>query len=366
MADARPPVGGLGGVTHRHTRFAVPGSSSRSHRWWSGVQSAAEAAAASGEAGARVRPTDAAGRTGRGLGPWSSGRRRQRLIELCFLLPAVAFLLLFFGFPVVKNVLMGFQSYTTRTFYTGEAPWVGLANYSTVIHSAVFSKAMLNTLLFTVGSILGQFVLGLAIAVYFWRRFPLSDLLRSLLLLPWLIPLIVSSAIWRWILDQDNGALNRFLNDLHLTGSRPGWLTSTSLALLAVIIVNIWIGIPFNTTILYGGLQDIPEELYEAAALDGATGWRAFRYVTWPLLRPVVNVVLVLGVVYTLKVLDIILGLTGGGPANATQTLATQSYHLSFVEFDFGQGAALSNILIVISLAFALLYLRLSRRSLEE
>ena len=87
-----------------------------------------------------------------------------------------------------------------------------------------------------------------------------------------------------------------------------------------MIVVNIWIGIPFNMTILYGGLQDIPEELYEAAALDGATGWKAFRYITWPLLRPVVSVVLVLGVVYTLKVLDIILGLTGGGPANATQT----------------------------------------------
>ena len=97
-----------------------------------------------------------------------------------------------------------------------------------------------------------------------------------------------------------------------------------------MIVVNIWIGIPFNTTILYGGLQDIPEELYEAAALDGATGWRAFRHVTWPLLRPVVSVVLVLGVVYTVKVLDIILGLTNGGPANATQTIATQSYHLSF------------------------------------
>ena len=94
-----------------------------------------------------------------------------------------------------------------------------------------------------------------------------------------------------------------------------------------MIGVNIWIGIPFNSTILYGGLQDIPEELYEAAALDGATGWRAFRHITWPLLRPVVSVVLVLGVVYTLKVLDIILGLTGGGPANATPDLATQSYH---------------------------------------
>jgi multiple sugar transport system permease protein len=296
----------------------------------------------------------------------SSARRRQRLLELSFLLPAVTYLLLFFGYPVLKNVVMGFQHYTISTFYTGQAPWVGLSNYTEVIHSAIFGKAVLNTVLFTVGSIAGQFTLGLAIAVYFHRHFPLSGVLRSLLLLPWLIPLIVSSTIWRWILDQDHGALNRILAGSHLAGGRPGWLTSTSLALIACILVNIWIGIPFNTTILFGGLQDIPEELYEAAALDGATGWRAFRHVTWPLLRPVVNVVLVLGVVYTLKVLDIILGLTGGGPANATQTLATQSYHLSFVEFDFGQGAALGNILIVVSLAFALLYLRANRRALDE
>src|SRR5215212_11072163 len=169
MADARPTVGGAGAATHRHGPFDPARPSPRSHRWWSGVHSAAESAT-TGEAGAGGRPTDVAGRTGRRRGRWSPGRRRQRLIEVCFLLPAVVYLLLFFGYPVVKNVLMGFQHYTTRTFFTGEAPWVGLGNYSTVINSAVFSKAMLNTALFTVGSILGQFVIGLAIAVYFWRR----------------------------------------------------------------------------------------------------------------------------------------------------------------------------------------------------
>ena len=133
-----------------------------------------------------------------------------------------------------------------------------------------------------------------------------------------------------------------------------------------MILVNVWIGIPFNVTLLYSGLQDIPDELYEAGALDGATGWKAFWHITWPNLRPVVGVVLVLGVVYTLKVLDIILGLTGGGPANATQTIATQSYSASFVEFKFGEGAALSNILILISLVFAAIYLRGTRRQVDE
>jgi len=293
---------------------------------------------------------------------WWSPRRRERLLQLAFLVPAGLYLVAFFGYPLAQNIVMGFQEYTTATFYTGEAPWVGLANYVDVATSAVFGTAVLNTALFTIGSIAGQFGIGLAVALFFRHRFPLSGVLRSLLLLPWLIPLIVSGAVWRWILDQDNGVLNTVLGSL-LGGLHPGWLTSTSVALVAVVLVNIWVGIPFNTTILYGGLQDIPQELYEAAALDGATGWRAFRHVTWPLLRPVVTVVLVLGVVYTLKVLDIILGLTGGGPANATQTLATQSYHLSFQEFDFGRGAAMGNILIAISFVFALLYLRVARRA---
>ncbi|WP_228514468.1 carbohydrate ABC transporter permease [Frondihabitans sp. VKM Ac-2883] len=288
----------------------------------------------------------------------------ERLFQLLFLVPAAVYLLLFFGFPVAKNVIMSFQAYTTTTFYTGEAPWVGLQNYVKVLGSQLFGTALLNTALFTIGSIVGQFAIGLLFALFFRRNFPLSGVLRSLLLLPWLLPLIVSSAVWKWILDQDSGVLNQFLGGVGI-GPVP-WLTSPSVALITVILVNIWIGIPFNTTILYGGLQDIPEELYEAGSLDGATGWKAFRHITWPMLRPVVSVVLVLGVVYTVKVLDIILGLTNGGPANATQTIATQSYDLSFKQFDFGSGAALSNILIVISALFAIVYLRLNRKAVDD
>jgi len=283
-----------------------------------------------------------------------------------FVVPAGLFLLLFFGYPVVKNVTMSLQAYTAKTFFTGEAPWVGFANYSTVVGSHLFIPALLNTALFTIGSIAGQFAIGLALASFFKRRFPLNNFLRSMLLLPWLLPLIVASATWRSILDQDSGILNQFLGGLGLIEDPVPWLTSPAVALLAVIIVNIWIGIPFNVTILYGGLQDIPEELYEAGALDGATGWKAFRHITWPNLRPVVSVVLVLGVVYTIKVLDIILGLTNGGPANSTQTLSTRSYQESFVNFDFGVGAAYSNILILISLLFAIIYLRANRRAVDE
>ncbi|WP_136192612.1 carbohydrate ABC transporter permease [Actinomyces procaprae] len=291
-------------------------------------------------------------------------RRREEAFRWAFLAPAIAFLLLYFGYPIVKNLMMSVHDYTTRTFYTGEAPFVGLANYAAVVKSSVFSTALINTVLFTVGSITGQFTIGLALAVFFKKHFPLNGVMRSLMLLPWLLPMIVSSAIWKWMLDKDSGVVNQLLG---LAGvENIPWLTSTEVALVAVVMVNIWLGIPFNMTILYSGLQDIPDELYEAAALDGATGWKAFRNITWPLLRPVVSVVLILGVVYTLKVLDIILGLTEGGPSGATETLATQSYRLSFANFEFGQGAALGNILVLISLVFALAYLRMTRSGVED
>ncbi|RKR76170.1 carbohydrate ABC transporter permease [Frondihabitans australicus] len=300
--------------------------------------------------------------------PMRPGQRRARILantmRWLFVIPAAIFVAVFFGYPIVKNIVMSFQDYGTRTFFTGEAPWVGISNYVQVFSSSLFTTSLINTGLFTVGSIVMQFAIGLGLALFFKRNFPLSGFLRGLLLLPWLIPLIASSAIWKWLLDQGSGALNQGLALFGIPA--VPWLVDPNLALVAVIGVNIWLGIPFNTTILYSGLQAVPEELYEAASLDGATGWKAFRHITWPSIRSVVSVVIVLGVVYTLKVVDLILGLTGGGPANSTQTLATNAYHQSFVNFEFGVGAAVSNVLIVVSFVFAMVYLAITRKAVDE
>lgn len=290
--------------------------------------------------------------------------RLRGLAAVGFLLPAIVYVLVFFGYPLASNLLMSVQDYTVRSFYTGDAPFVGLANYQAVLTNTLFVTAAVNTVLFTVGSIVCQFGIGLALAVFFNGRFLGSTTLRSLLLLPWLLPLVVSGAVWRWMFDQDHGVLNAALRLLHLSG--VPWLTSTGWALPAVIITNIWIGIPFNMVILHGGLRAIPEPLYEAAALDGAGGWQRFRHITWPLLRPVTGIVLMLGLVYTIKVFDVIMVVTGGGPANATQTLTTWSYSLSFHDFAFGQGAAVGDVLILVATVFGLLYLRTARASLAE
>lgn len=286
-------------------------------------------------------------------------RRRRTLAQWGFVAPAVLFMLLFFGCPLVRNVVMSFRHYTPSTFFTGKAPFNGLDNWRTVFRDDLFGKALWQTIVFTAGSIAGQFCAGLALAVFFARRFPLNGVLRALLLLPWLVPTVVSGVVWRRILDQDTGVLNSFLG-LFGIGHTP-WLTSTHVALLAVILVNVWIGIPFNMVILHGGLQEIPREVHEAAALDGASGWRTFRSVTLPLLRPVVTVVLVLGFMSTVKILDLVLALTDGGPADSTQTLGTLTYQNSFVQLDFGAGAVVGDVLILISAVFAVFYLRANR-----
>ncbi|WP_406425554.1 carbohydrate ABC transporter permease [Streptomyces sp. NBC_01589] len=286
-------------------------------------------------------------------------KRRRKLAQWGFLAPAVVFMLLFFGYPLVRNVVMSFQDYSPSTFFTGKAPFNGFDNWKNVFQNDLFGKALLQTILFTIGSLIGQFCIGLALAVFFTKRFPLNGVLRSLILLPWLVPMVVSGIVWRRILDQDTGVLNSFLG-IFGVGDTP-WLTSTSMALVSVVLVNIWIGIPFNMVILYGGLQEVPKELYEAAALDGASAWRTFRSITLPLLKPVITVVLVLGFMSTVKILDLILALTDGGPADSTQTLGTLTYQNSFVSLDFGAGAVVGNILILISAVFAVFYLRANR-----
>jgi len=297
--------------------------------------------------------------------PAHHARRRERAAQWLFLTPALLYMAAFFGYPIVKNVVMSFQNYSVSSLYTGAAPFAGLLNYRAIFGSGLFGQLAWNTAVFTVLSLAGQFTIGLALALFFARSFPLNGVIRALLLLPWLIPLVASATVWRWMLGQD-GVVNSLLESMHLapTAGVP-WLASTNVALFAVTLVNIWIGIPFNMVILYSGLREIPTEIHEAAALDGVAAIAGFRYITWPMLRPVVTVVLILGFIYTVKVIDIILVITGGGPANASQTLAVQSYQLSFKTFLFGQGAAMGNILILISLILALVYLRFNRAGLR-
>jgi multiple sugar transport system permease protein len=282
-----------------------------------------------------------------------------------FLAPVVGYLLTCYAYPLYENLDLSFRDYTVYSFVHGGAPFAGVSNYASIVDDPVFYPALIHTLVFTALSLVFQFAIGLALALFFSRHFPLSGLLRALFLVPWLLPLIVSGSTWAWMLDSSYGIVNAALQAV---GVGPvNWLTSPSWSLPSVVIANVWIGVPFNLVLLYSGLQAIPEHLHEAAAIDGAGPWQRFRRITWPLLRPVSAITLLLGLVYTLKVFDIIWIMTRGGPDNSSATFATWSYQLGFGNLvpRFGPGAAVGNLLVVMALIAGLVYVRARRRLME-
>lgn len=292
--------------------------------------------------------------------------RRQQLAAWLFIAPVAIYLVMFYAYPLYRNLDLSFRNYTLRSFITGSADFVGLENYRAVLSDPAFGTALWNTVVFTGVSLLFQYAIGLALAVFFFRKFPLATTLRALFLVPWLLPLLVSASVWAWMLNSDSGVINWFLKSIGLDPIY--WLTSPSWSLTSVLITNIWIGIPFNLVVLYSGLQAIPDELYEAAALDGASKWATFWRITFPLLRPVSAITLLLGLVYTLKVFDIIWVMTRGGPGDSSMTLAIWSYRLGFGGGSphLSPAAAVGNVLIVIAFIFGLLYIRAQRKAMNS
>lgn len=293
-------------------------------------------------------------------------RRPRRLdgrwTAWAFLAPVTCYLLAFYAYPLYRNIELSLREYTVRSFVQGGAPFAGLENYRQILTDPTFGPALAHTAVFTGASLAFQFTIGLGLAIFFHQHFPLSRTLRALFLVPWLLPLIVSASTWSWMLNSDAGVVNAALGVIGL--DPVNWLTSPRWSLVSVIIANIWIGVPFNLVLLYSGLQAIPTTVQEAAALDGVTGWQRFRHITFPLLRPVSAITLLLGLIYTLKVFDIIWIMTKGGPTDSSTTLATWSYRLGFGSLlpSFGPGAAVGNLLIVLALVAGLGYLRVQRR----
>lgn len=299
----------------------------------------------------------------------ATGHRRpgrqpaRRWTALAFLAPLIVYLALFYAYPLYRNVELSVHDYTPRAFVQGDPEFTGLKNYLDIVTDDAFLSALGDTALFTLVSIAFQYTIGLALAVFFHRSFRLGGVLRAMFLVPWLLPLIVSASTWSWMLNSDNGIVNAFLGAFGI--GQVNWLTSPDTALLAVTAANIWLGVPFNLVILYAGLQNIPPDLYEAAGLDGANAWQRFWRITFPLLRPVSAITLLLGLIYTLKVVDIIWIMTRGGPADASTTLAIWSYREAFGtgQPDFSPAAAVGNLLILIAFAAGLLHVRLRKEA---
>ena len=292
--------------------------------------------------------------------------RRQRLAGWLFLAPAIAYILFAFALPIIYNVMLSFELSSPATISKLTAPFAGLANYRFILSDPTSRAAIIHTFEFTAGSLVGQFVIGFALALLFTLRFPGRTVGRALIIVPWLLPLIVTGVIFKFLFQLEGGAVNQLLMNVGLAHHPIDWLDDPHLGLLTVLIANIWLGVPFFVLLLYSALQDVPGEVKEAALMDGAGPWQRLRLIIVPIILPVIEVTLLLGFVFTVKVFDLVIALTGGGPANASQLITTWSYNLSFQQFSFGEGAALNNVLLVLALICSPLYLFLSRSSLRR
>jgi multiple sugar transport system permease protein len=291
---------------------------------------------------------------------WAAHLRKHS--NYLFIVPMLIYMIVTMAYPIVVNLQTSLYDLNVMTFRRGTAAFVGLDNYIGLIGDSAFRHAVLISLIFTGVSLTLQFTIGFALALFFNRPFPGNGILRSMLLLAWLLPSVVAGNLFRWMYDGDYGVINFFLNSLGLHDATRYWLLDPSTALLGTILANAWVGIPFNMLLLLAGLQNISPTLYEAATVDGAGTTDRFLHITLPLMRPVALGVLLLAFIYTFKVFDLIYVMTSGGPVDSTTVLPIQIYRLNFSYFRFGEGAAAATLLLLGLLFLAIGYARLIRR----
>lgn len=287
---------------------------------------------------------------------------RHDNVGLLFALPAVVYMMIFVGYPIVHNIILGFQDVDVMNFLRGQKHFIGFDNYVALFHDEVLIKSLVNTLVFTVSCLFFQFLIGFALALFFNRKFSLAKPIRGILMMPWMIPMTVTALMFKFMFSTSVGIVNNILTGTGLTSANIEWLTDQKLAMIPVIIANVWIGIPFNMILISTGLTSIPNELYESAAIDGAGRVQQFFRITLPLMRSTIESILVLGFIYTFKVYDLVYVMTSGGPVNSTQLMSTYSYKLSFDNFLYSKGSAVANILLVILMLVGILYLRITTK----
>ena len=290
---------------------------------------------------------------------YSSEFIREERKGYLFVLPALIFMLAFVGYPIIYNFILSFRDVNVTTFSQAIKPFVGLKNYIEVFQDPTLAISIWNTLVFTLGSISIQFVVGLGLALLFNMKFKVSEPLRGLMVVSYLIPMTVTALLFKFMYSTSGGIINELLMKAHLISQPIGWIIDSKTSMFSVILTNSWVGIPFNMLLLTTGLSNISSTLYEAGKVDGANVFQRFFKITLPSLKPAILSVLVLGFIYTFKVFDLVFVMTNGGPVNSTELMSTFAYKLSFTQFSFSKGAAVANILFAILFCVSLGYLAL-------
>src|ERR1700704_725894 len=291
-------------------------------------------------------------------GPITRLLEDERWLATCLMLPTVILLGLFIAHPFVNGILLSVTD--TRVGVPGH--FVGMDNFVKIWTDDIFHVAVYNTCLYTFVTTVFKRGLGLWLALLLNRHFRGKAFARAFILLPFIIPTVLSTFAWKWMFDPTFSVLNWMLFHLGIIKTRINWLGDPHLAMISVIIVNVWRGVPFYAISLLAGLQTISPELHEAAAIDGARAWNRFRYVTWPLLLPVTMVVVLFSVIQTFADFQLVYVLTGGGPANHTHLFATYAYQIGVGTGLLSEGAAVSLAIFPVLLLVVIIQLVYIRR----
>ncbi len=275
------------------------------------------------------------------------------------LAPTAVLILVLIGYPFVRALWLSFHK---KLLGQPIAPWVGLQNYDTLLHDQRFWLAVKNALVFTGGSVAIKLVIGLTIALILNEALPLRNLWRSIILLPYAMPTLVSVLVWKWMYNDTAGVLNYLLNETNIKEGPMLWLADPGKAMGSVIAVNVWRGFPFFVITLLAGLQAVPQDQYDAAKVDGAGVWARFWYVTVPSLMPTIAVVTLFSTILTFNDFSIIWVLTKGGPGNATDVLATLTYKIAIPGYELGKGVAVSVMMLPILVILIMLLGRFVNR----
>jgi multiple sugar transport system permease protein len=245
---------------------------------------------------------------------------------------------IFVLYPFSKGLWLSVLN--TEVAIPGE--FIGLKNFIKLWNDQIFRRTAQNTILYTIAATILKLGLGMIVALLLNQLIGFKRIIRASMLLPWIVPTILSALAWKWMFDPTFSVISFFLFHLGITSKQISWLGGPVLSLTSVIIVNAWRGMPFFAITLLAGLQTITPTLYEAAAIDGASGWQRFWYVTWPLLMPVTMVVVLFSVIMTFADFQLVYILTGGGPANSTHLFATYAYQIGIATGKISEGAAVS------------------------
>ncbi len=286
-----------------------------------------------------------------------------RSTPILMILPSLVLAVLVIGYPIVDLAFTSMQEVSRFGQLRG---FIGFDNYAEVFADPLFYSSLWRTIIWTVAVVGGTLIISLPIAIILNDDFFGRGLARVIIMLPWAISLTMTAVVWRWALNGRAGLLNATLMDLHIIAEPIEWLATAPLAFTIEILIGILVSIPFTTTIFLGGLTSLPQDSYEAAVVDGASSWDQFVFITLPLMKPFINIAIILNVIYVFNSLPIIWVMTEGGPANGTDILVTYLYKLAFRFGQLGKASAISLIMFGALFAFTIAYVVIIMRQEKD